>query len=293
MNLRQLQAFIAVYRLESLTRAAEYMCITQPAVSVLIRQLEESIGVRLFDRTTRSLYPTETAHESIDRAEQILKEFDELQRSFVDAAHRKRGRLRLGATPAVAASLVAPALLALRRRHPEIDVTIDDVDPEDLIRIVTDKKVELSIGTPHHPSFDVDLTTLIDDTISVICTLDSPLARCEQISWREITAHSTVTVKKGSGIRTIIDNTMRSLGLRFEPIHEVSYLATAMSLTENGLGISILPSYLTRYYNTSRLIAIPLVDPIVKRNLSIITRRNMTLSFAGQRFVEALREQIE
>ena len=292
INLRQLQAFVSVYRHGSLTRAAEQMFITQPAASVMIRQLEASIGVRLFDRTTRSLRPTVAAHESIGRAERILREIGELERGFDDVARRRRGRLEVGATPAVASSLVPAALVEFRKRYPGVDVTLHDLAPENLSGSVADETVELSIGTPRGPSADVELAPLINDRMCVICTRDSPLARRRQIAWNEITAHPTVTVRKGSGIRAIIDDTMARLGLPFEPAFEVSYLATALSLTQHGLGISVLPSYLTRYFHSGRLAAIRLVDPVVSRNLSVITRKGASLSPAAESFIEILRSRI-
>lgn len=292
INLRQLQAFVGVYRLGSLTRAAEQMFITQPAASVLIRQLEESTGVRLFDRTTRSLRPTSAAHDWIARAERILRELDLLTRGLEDVGRRKRGWLNLGATPAVASSLVPPALLAFRERFPDIDLTIHDLAPQDLVSAVADETVEFSIGTPRGPSAEVDLTPLIKDRMCVICTGSSSLARRKHIAWNEITDHPTVTVKKGSGIRAIIDDTMGRLGLRFEPTYEVSYLATALSLTQHGLGISILPSFLTRYFHDGKLAAIRLVDPVVTRNLCTVTRRGASLSPAAESFIDILRSQL-
>jgi DNA-binding transcriptional LysR family regulator len=292
INLRQLQAFVGAYRLGSLTRAAEQMFITQPAASVLIRQLEESTGVRLFDRTTRSLRPTAAAHESIARAERILRELEQLAHGFEDAGKRRRGWLNLGATPAVASSLVPPALLEFRRRFPEIDVTLHDLAPEHLIASVANETAEFSIGTPYGSSPEVDQTPLIEDRLCVICTRSSPLARRRQIAWSEIAGHPTVTVKRGSGIRAIIDDTMGRLGLRFEPAYEVSYLATALALTQHGLGISVLPSYLTRYFHSGRLAAIRLVEPVVTRNLSIVTRRGASLSPAAERFLTILRSRI-
>jgi len=293
INLRQLQAFAAVYRLGSLTRAAEQLCITQPAASVLIRQLEESVGVRLFDRTTRSLRATAAAHESIVRAERILRDCGEFARGFDDVVRRRRGCLSLGATPAVASSLVPTALEEFRDRYPGIDVALRDLAPEDLVASVVDESVELSIGTPAGPKAEVDLTPLIKDRMCVICTRDSPLAGRRQIAWSEIPAHPTVTVKKGSGIRAIVDDTMTSLGLRFEPAYEVSYLATALALTQHGLGISVLPSYLTRYFHRGRLVAIRLVEPAVSRNLCVVTRKGASLSPAAQSFVAIMRSHVD
>lgn len=291
-SLRQLQAFVAVYRLGSLTRAAEQMFLTQPAVSVLIRQLEQSAGVRLFDRTTRSLRPTAAAHESIARAERILDDLQQLAAGFEDVATRRRGRVDVGATPAVASVLLPPAVAEFRRRFPRIDVTLHDLDPRELVSSVAGNTVEFSIGTPEGPSPEVDQATLIEDRMCVVCLRDSPLARRRGISWSEIASHPTVTVRKGSGIRTLIDDTLGRLGLTLEPTYEVSYLATALSLTLHGLGISVLPAYLTRYFHGGRLAAIRLVHPVVTRNLCVLTRRGASMSPAAHDFVEVLRSQV-
>lgn len=291
-NLRQLRAFVSVYRLGSLTRAAEQIFVTQPTISVLIRQLEESIGVRLFDRTTRSLRPTAAAHESIARAERILEEFEQLVAGFKDVATRRRGQIKVGATPAVASVLLPAAVLEFRRRFPGVIVTLHDVAPEHLIASVADSAVEFGIGTPDGPLPEFDLATLVEDRICAICVRDFPLARRRGISWSEIVQYPTVTTRKGSGIRTLIDDTLSRLGLPFTPAYEVSYLSTALSLTARGLGVSILPSYLARHFHGGKLAAIRLVNPVVTRNLCVVTRRDASITPAAQSFIEVLRSQI-
>lgn len=292
VNLRQLQAFVAVYRLGSITQAAEKLSITQPAVSVLVRQLEQSTGVKLFDRTTRSLRATSAAHDSVAKAERILNDFYQLVAGFKDVAAGRSGSVRVGSTPAVAAAFLSPAMVEFCKRFPGVDIAVHDLAPTELVTSVVEDEVEFSIGTPDGESFDVDLSTLVQDQMCVVCLNTSPLARRKAIAWREVTGCRTVTVRRGHGIRTLIDDTLGRLGVRFEPTWEVSYLSTAMSLTRHGLGISILPSYLVRYLAKRQLAAIQLIDPIVTRNLSIVTRRGASLSPAAINLVEVLRSQV-
>lgn len=292
VNLRQLQAFVAVYQLGSITLAAEKLSLTQPAVSSLLRQLELNVGVRLFDRTTRSLHATAAAHDSIARAERILRELDQLVVSFEDVAACSRGTVRVGATPAVAAALLPPAMVEFRACFPGIEISIHDLAPEQLVSSVAGNDVEFSIGTPDVETLDVELSTLIQDRMCVICLRNAPLARRKTIAWDEIAGWSTVTVRKGHRIRALIDDTLARLGLRFEPTWEVSYLATAISLTQHGLGISILPSYLVSSLASSKLAAVQLVDPIVTRNLSIVTRRGALLSPGAESLVDVMRRQV-
>ena len=105
-TLRQLQAFVLSYRFGAFTRAAEQMFITQSAVSMLIQQLEEGLGTRLFDRTTRALQPTAAAAEILPAAEKILRDLEDLRAGARGVADRARGHLNFASTPSVAAAIL-------------------------------------------------------------------------------------------------------------------------------------------------------------------------------------------
>src|SRR5688500_12166907 len=118
-SLRQLRAFRAVYQLRKLSAAAEQLSITQSAVSVLIRQLEEGLGARLFDRTTRSLRPTPAAAEAIAVAERILRDVDSLGAGLRDLAALRRGRVSLAVTPTLGEILLPPVVRRFAQLHPD------------------------------------------------------------------------------------------------------------------------------------------------------------------------------
>ena len=127
-SLRQLRAFRAVYQLRKLSAAAEQLSITQSAVSVLIRQLEEGLGTRLFDRTTRSLRPTMAATEAIVVAERILRDVESLGAGLRDLSALRRGRVSLAVTPTLGEILLPAVVRRFARLHPEIRIVIDYQD---------------------------------------------------------------------------------------------------------------------------------------------------------------------
>jgi DNA-binding transcriptional LysR family regulator len=285
-TLRQIEAFVRVYRLGSLTRAAGEMHLTPSAVSVLVRQLEHTWQARLFDRTTRALRPTEAAVEAVPVAERVLGELQRLGSEMRDLSKLRRGRVTFAATASVASSLMPAIVKRFVAAHPEIDVVIQDVAPDQLVSRVRDGHAELGIGTVNAPGDELRLDKLCTDRMSAICVRGSGLARRRRITWAELRDHPTISVRRGGDIRMLIDAALARARRRFEPTYEVSLLTTSLAMTAHGLGASILPPYLVPHLGYPSLVAVPLVSPVVHRTLSIVTLRERSLSPAGRRFVE-------
>src|ERR1700761_5418438 len=132
-TIRQLRAFVAVYQLRKLSAAAEQLFVTQSAVSMLIRQLEEGLGARLFDRTTRSLQPTAAGTEMLAAAERVLRDVDSLSASFGELSGLQRGRVCLAITPTLASFLMPAAIRRFGSAHPQVRIVVDDCAPDQFI----------------------------------------------------------------------------------------------------------------------------------------------------------------
>ena len=128
-SVRQLRAFVAVYHTGQVSAAAQQLALTQPAVTVLLRELEGKLGLKLFDRSTRSLRRTEAAAEAIGFAERALAELEALGASMAELAGARRGRVRIAATSTVAQTLLPPVMRRFLDTHPEVAVEIEDVAP--------------------------------------------------------------------------------------------------------------------------------------------------------------------
>src|SRR5207248_2642196 len=145
LTMKQLRAFVAVYRSRRLAAAAQQLSVTSSAVSVLIRQTEASLSTRLFDRTTRSLEPTAAAHAAIGLAERILQSVEQLESGCRELSDRRRGQVHLAVTPAIGAALMPGTVRAFSQAYPDIQVVIEDCAPDQFLgRILTDQ-VEFGI----------------------------------------------------------------------------------------------------------------------------------------------------
>jgi|SRR5688572_1718160 len=285
-NLRQLEAFVHVYRHGSLARAADQMHLTASAISVLLRQLEQVWQARLFDRTTRALRPTLAAKEALPVAERLLGELSRLGNDIRGLSQLTRGRIAFAASASVASAVMPAIVKRFIAAHPGIEVVIHDVAPDQLVSRVLDGSVELGIGTVNTPGTQIRLERLWTDRLSAICIRGSALGRRKRIAWSELAGHPTISIRRGADIRMLIDEALRRAKREFKPTYEVSLLTTSLAMTAHGLGASILPPYLVPHLGYPSLVAVPLVSPVVRRSLSIVTSAERALSPAAVRFVE-------
>jgi DNA-binding transcriptional LysR family regulator len=287
-TVRQLRAFVAVYRLGKLSAAAEQLFVTQSAISVLIRQMEQGLGARLFDRTTRSLQPTQAAREALVVAERILRDVESLGSSFRDLGGLRRGRVCVAVTPTLAAFVMPPVIRRFAVLYPDIRVVVDDCAPDQFMSRVIGEHVDFGIGTPEKMLADADLQTLVPDHLSLVCRPDHALAGREVVRWADLDGHPVITVRPGYGIRPMIDATASGAGVALNVVNEVSFLSTALWMTAGGLGASIMPSAFATHGAEPGLVIKTLTGPRVSRDISVVTKRGRSLSAASQAFVDVM-----
>jgi len=170
-----------------------------------------------------------------------------------------------------------------------VEIAMQDVAPDQLVGKVLAEEVEFSIGTISSPPREIAQETLISDQLSAICRRNDELGRRSEVSWDEVLRTPCICVGPGNGIRELIDATLARKGKKIVPAWEVAFLTTALSMTAQGLGVTITPSYLVAYLQYPMLVAVPLHNPVVRRNLTVISRSGRSLSPAARRFIDLLK----
>ncbi len=292
-TLRQLRAFAAVYQLRKLSAAAQQLSITQSAVSVLIRQMEDGLGTRLFDRTTRSLQVTRAAEEAIVVTQRILRDLDSLGTGLRDLTELRRGRVSLAVTPTLGEIVLPGPLRLFARQHPEIHVAVDDCAPDQFVARIVSGHVDFGIGSPEQSAGDVDTRALRRDHLAVVVARGHPLAGQRRLRWAQLAGHAVITVRPGYGIRPLIDATASRAGVSLNVVNEVAFLATALWMADCGLGAAIMPSaYTARGAHPGRVV-LPLSAPRVSRDVALVTLRGRSLSPAAQRLAQVLESALK
>lgn len=288
-SIRQLRAFVEVHRLRKLSAAAEKLFVTQSAVSMLIRQLEDGLGARLFDRTTRSLQPTAAAADMLPTAERILRDVDALSGGFRELSTLERGRICVAITPTLASFLLPGAIRSFVASHPQVRIVIDDCAPDQFITRIIAEQVDFGIGTPDRPGAEVETQTLLRDHLALVCLQDHPLAHKTSVRWVDLAAHPVITVRPGYGIRPLIDGTAARAGVALNVVNEVTFLSTAIWMTASGMGASIMPSAYALAADDALLVTRPISAPRVSRDVSVVRKRGRSLSAASESFIATLR----
>ena len=291
-TIRQLRAFLAVYQLRKLSTAAQRLFVTQSAVSMLIRQLEDGLDTRLFDRTTRSLKPTAAAEQMMVTVERILRDVDSLSADFRELAALERGRVTLAITPTLAGFLLPDAIRAFAEKHPGVRVLVNDCAPDQFISRIIGEHVDFGIGTPERPGAEVEVQRFMRDHLALVCRIDHPLAKARVVRWSDLGGHPVITVRPGYGVRPLIDGTAADAGVALDVVNEVSFLSTASWMTAAGMGASIMPSAFARAEADPSLVIKILSAPRVARDISIVTKRGHSLSAAARAFIEALKRSL-
>ena len=186
LTLKQLRAFVAVYRMGRLQAAGDALNVTQSAISVLIRQIETALGTRLFDRTMRSLVPTEAAENAIGVAERILRDVDTLDATFQELRDLQRGHVRLTATPATGLALLPATVSRFRQAYPGVTLSLDDCAPNQFLSNIREEKVECGIGTPPRNREEFAIMPLHDDPLVLVCPRQHRLAERAQVRWVDL-----------------------------------------------------------------------------------------------------------
>lgn len=289
VTLRQLQAFTGVYRTRSITRAAREMGITQSAASLLIQQLEAQLGIKLFDRSTRSVQPTLAADEAVHAAERMLGDALGLSRRMRDLAQARAGRVAFLASAGTASALLPSVLAKFRAGYPDIEIDMRDVAADDLVPRLIATDAEFAIGSVEGEFAELTVETLTRGRLSAIGRRTADFAVRRSLTWDELAQMPTIAMRGETRIRMQIDQALGTQGKHLNPTYEVTLINTALAMTAQGLGLAILPATMLPADQFPTLIAKPLIRPAITRPVSLLQRQGRTLSPAAQAFVATAR----
>lgn len=285
-SVRQLRAFAAVYHSGQVSAAAERLALTQPAVSVLLRELEARLGVTLFDRSTRSLRRTEAAVEAIAYVERALAELEGLGASMAELSRVQRGRVSIATTATIAQTLLPPLLRSYLDAYTGARVEVREVAPTDFVETVLSGRVDLGIGTLEAPVAGLRERVFLRDSLVAAAIAAPTFSSHRPITWKQLAAFPLVTVKGGYGVRRSIEAAAESAGARLHVAHEVSLLSTALAMAASGLGVAVVPGSLLQYGAHPQLVARRLVRPSVERHTAVVQLQERSLSPAAQAFAD-------
>lgn len=288
IGLRPLQAFCRVAELRSFSLAAEQMRLSQPALSAAIRKLEETLGVRLFDRTTRQVLLTPDGRELFRLASRMIDEYESVFGDFQDYVARRRGRVVIAALPSVAAVLLPPVLGRFGAAHEAVDIRIRDTLHEGVLEEVRSGAADFGLTVAPVPGDGFAFEPLATDRFVLVCPREHALATRREAAWREIARYAVVLPAPTSSVRQAVIAACAKAGVQLRVVYEAEHLSTIGGLLVAGLGVSALPSLSLPLLGSNDLAVVPLRQPVVERTLGIVRRAGRTPSVAAAALLEEL-----
>lgn len=285
INFKLFTTFLAVADNASFRKAAEQTHLSLPAVSMQIKQLEERLGVAVFQRTTRKVELTREGEDLMISTRKALAELEGALARIQQAAEAQHGHLSLGCVPTVAGTRLPALLVKFAKLYPAISVSVRELTQPELLEAVRRREVDFGIGPMPEKHGELDFRPIfVDESVALMpATLVAP--EKTNISVRELSRLPLPLLSLGtSQFQRHLNQALEGEGIAPSLNYVMTHVNTLVAMAEAGLGICILPAMAVP--PKTRLKSLHIVRPSLPRTIAIVTIRGHTLSPSAARFVQ-------
>ncbi|WP_437882901.1 LysR family transcriptional regulator [Pseudomonas sp. LRF_L74] len=288
MTVKQLRAFLAVAHSLSFAQACERLHLSQPALSLAIKTLEDNLGGPLLVRTTRSVALTPEGETLLPVARRLLADWDNAEELMRQHFTLQLGKVAIAAMPSFAANLLPVALKAFRDRYPRINVAVHDVINEQVLEMLRNRRVELGIAFEPETLDGLDFMPFYNDRFVAVLPVDSRLVAHEEIRWGQLLSEPFITLQRPSAVRLLLEDKVAELHGRLPVALESHQLVTVGRMVAQGLGVSAVPSLCERQMIELGARCVALSEPIIERRVGLLCLAGHQLSSAAQALADTV-----
>lgn len=290
MTLKHLQIFVVVFQEESITRAARQLSMTQPAVSLAVKELEHYYGTKLFERYGRSIRSTEAGKQLYEYASRLVGLYDEMDYEIKN--WNRTGKLRIGSSISIGACLMPEYMRKFSKRYPDADALVR-IDSSDVIeKMVLENKLDLALIEGNVHSEKIIKKKFLDDELLPVCGRFHMFAeRSGPVSLEEMKKQKFLLREPNSGTRELVESVFAMNGFQVHPIWESTSTAAILNAVIAEIGISILPKrMMERQLRNRHVIPFSIEGIDFKRQYSMIYHENKYITPLMKDFFEIVEE---
>lgn len=291
ITFEQINAFHGVAKHRSFSRAGQEIFRSQSAVSIQIANLEETIGQKLFHRTTKSIELTDAGKTLLRYVEDIRRLLDEAEMELQDLAEMERGRLTICTSDTTACYRIPRVLQEYRTRYPGIEIIVRNATSLRTIDQVLQGEVDLGISTLSFLKPGLQAIPLFARSDVIICHPEHPLAGRKEVFLKDLEAYHSVLLDQNCSSRRILDKACEKAGARLSIAMELSSIEVVKSFVSINAGISIVPEVsIHADTKAGRLVSIEIKDfkKAGQSKMGVIHRKDRYLSIAAKSFLQML-----
>jgi DNA-binding transcriptional LysR family regulator len=290
ITIDDLRAFIAVAQSGSFVPAAEELGVTQSALSRRLKKLEEAVGARLLDRTTRRLEVSRVGETFLPEALRVVEEFEQSILDLGNLVQARTGTTAIATNMTIAETVLSEIISRFREKAPNVRVRIrESSSPMARDRVLT-QEAEIAIAQFGEGHGDLNFEPLVKDVFVLVTHANHPLAGKQGLTWADLEHHNFIRIRAGSGTTTLLE---RRLGEKIQHLSgdlEVGHFNAMLALVERNLGVSAIPTLVQLKRRDLGTVTTPISDPVISRSIGLITHRGKSLTPAATLLRDTCRE---
>lgn len=292
MDAHALRCFVAVARHGGFTKAGVALRLTQPAVSRVVKSLEDELGVALLVRERGRVALTEAGRMVLDRAEGVLDSLRGIEEEVAELADLRRGRLRIGLPPMVGAAFFSRVIAEFRRTWPGVALELREEGARRIEALVLDR--ELDVGATVLPTHEESFATvpLVHDVLLAVLPRGHPLARRRQVALRELRGTPFVLYRPDFALHGNILAACRGAGFTPTIASESAQWDFLAALAGADVGVALLPRTICRQLDRRVVVALPLVEPTIPWDIALVWREDRYVSRAARAWIDLARRRL-
>jgi LysR family transcriptional regulator, transcriptional activator of the cysJI operon len=287
MEIRDLEVFLTVAKHLNYTRAGEDVNLSQPSVSVRIRQLETELDVKLFDKLGKKVALTDAGRLLLPYATRVMAAVSDAQHAIDELQGLERGTLRIGASTTPGMYLIPQTLARFKQRYPKIEIQLGIKDTREIENGVIRNEFDFGFVGGHLVGHEVHAIPWLTDQLVLIVPTDNPLARKKAVRADDLKKERFIVREAGSATHATTVNHLDKIGLQIESLMKMENPESVKKAVQSGLGIAFISKFAVDAELKARtLVAVRVRHLDIKRELKIVYRKDKHLSHAAQMFIE-------
>ncbi len=289
LELRQLKYFLTIAKLKSITKAAESLHISQPALSKMIKGLEEELGMTLLIRSNKTNELTDAGHIVSEYAQKIFSELENMTTTLDDLTNLKRGEVHIGLPPIIG-SLFFPNIMAdFHKLYPNIKINVTEYGAAKVVRSVEEGELDLGVAVLPIDGTMFHIYPIVEEKMKLLVHHEHRLANATKVHLKELKDEELIFYHESFALHDIMWKNFIKLGFEPKILFKSSQWDLMSEMVAANLGITILPESICNRVTNKQIRIIDLV-PVTPWNLAVITKKDKYLSYAGRTFVEFISE---
>ena len=292
MEVRDLQVFISVAKYLNYTRAGEEVHLSQPSVSVRIKQLEAELGVKLFEQLGKKMALTEAGQLLVPYANRVISAVEDARHAIEELHGLDRGSLRIGASTTPGMYIIPRTIARFKEIHPHIDVHLRIRDTREIEDGVIRNEFDFGFVGGHLAGDEVDVLPWLTDELVLIVPPTHSLARKKILKRNDLAQERFIGRESGSATRATVADRLKEWQLQLETLMEMENPESVKKAVQSGLGIAFISKFAVETELKAKVLtAVRISKLAINRELKIVYRRDKHLSRAARAFIEIANQE--